>query len=384
MFCTHCGAQLEDGARFCTECGAELGAREQLEAARPRFCTECGAELVADALHCVACGAAVGAMGVEPEPATQAFPVAASAVGSETFSLQEAPAAAPKPASHKTALIAAGCAVAAVAVAVGLFVLMDPLGMRRASGADSGDEAASITEAGSGGASSESADSVFGVPDGENGSSAADESEETTEPEGTAEPSSDELFEALGVTTSIQSSMCHGAKATANQKYIVLHETGIQGSPQDSASNLAGQGGSGMHFIIGRDGGILQCVPLDQIAHHAGAGDVGNNALYGVEISGDDTVGTSSYDLTQADYGMNSYSIGIQLMHTSGEEYSEGQLQALDGLVAYIDAYYAEQGVAEKSAIIDHKAWRTGCEDMSAEFSSYLAAYQDHRTHESV
>ncbi len=76
---------------------------------------------------------------------------------------------------------------------------------------------------------------------------------------------------------------------------------------------------------------------------------------------------------------MNSYSIGIEMIHdgSTGEGYPEEQLEALDGLIAYIDAYYGFP-----SAIIDHKAWRSGNSDTSAEFSWYLSNYQQYRTHD--
>ena len=77
---------------------------------------------------------------------------------------------------------------------------------------------------------------------------------------------------------------------------------------------------------------------------------------------------------------MNSYSVGIELVHVGGEgDYPTVQLQALDDLIAYIDAYYGFESV-----IIDHKAWRTGNSDTSLEFAEYLANYQDHRTHGAV
>ena len=111
--------------------------------------------------------------------------------------------------------------------------------------------------------------------------------------------------------------------------------------------------GVAAHFVINKDGSIVQCVPLDSITHHAGFGDTGHNEAYGVEDeSRDDKEGTTSIGSSFADYGMNSYSIGI-------------------------DAYYGFE-----SEIIDHKAWRTGNSDTSPEFAEYLANYQDHRTHD--
>ena len=65
------------------------------------------------------------------------------------------------------------------------------------------------------------------------------------------------------------------------------------------------------------------------------------------------------------------------MVHVGGSgDYPAAQLEALDGLIAYIDAYYGFE-----STIIDHKAWRTGNSDTSPEFANYLANYQDHRTH---
>ena len=64
-------------------------------------------------------------------------------------------------------------------------------------------------------------------------------------------------------------------------------------------------------------------------------------------------------------------------MEQGGEgDYPEAQLEALDGLIAYIDSYYGFE-----SEIIDHKAWRSGNSDTSEEFSAYLENYQERRRH---
>ena len=69
--------------------------------------------------------------------------------------------------------------------------------------------------------------------------------------------------------------------------------------------------------------------------------------------------------------------MGIELVHRGGEgDYPEAQLEALDGLIAYIDSYYGFE-----SEIIDHKAWRSGNSDTSEEFSAYLENYQERRRH---
>lgn len=129
---------------------------------------------------------------------------------------------------------------------------------------------------------------------------------------------------------------------------------------------------------MNKDGSIVQCVDMDVIAHHAGFGDTGNNARYGVsDESRDDKVGTKAIGNGFADYGMNSFSIGIEMVHVGGSgDYPAAQLEALDALIAYIDAYYGNE-----SQIIDHKAWRSGNSDTSPEFATYLENYQNRRKH---
>ena len=204
--------------------------------------------------------------------------------------------------------------------------------------------------------------------------------EDAAEGDDAAETSADALWAALDITTDFRESFVHGEKGARYQKYIVLHDTEGTGDAAsvidwwDSNGNLIAA-----HFVVNTDGSIVQCVPLDSIAHHAGFGDTGHNELYGVEDeSRDDKLGTTSIGSSYADYGMNSYSIGIELVHVGGSgDYPAAQLEALDALIAYIDAYYGFE-----SDIIDHKAWRTSNSDTSGEFATYLANYQDHRTHD--
>ena len=95
-------------------------------------------------------------------------------------------------------------------------------------------------------------------------------------------------------------------------------------------------------------------------------------------VPNDDMVGATPIGSSFADYGMNAWSVGIELVHVGGSgDYPPEQLEALDRLVAYIDAYYGFE-----SEITDHKAWRSGNSDTSPEFAGYLANYQDHRTHD--
>lgn len=183
----------------------------------------------------------------------------------------------------------------------------------------------------------------------------------------------------LRITEDYRSGFNHGIKNREHQKYIVLHDTEVNASAKAILNSWQNTGAFvAAHFIVEKDGSILQVLPLDAIAHHAGFGDTGHNALYGVtDESRDDKRGTVPIGSWARDYGMNSYSIGIEMVHVSGSGgYPAVQLEAVDGLIAYIDAYYAFE-----SRIIDHKAWRSGNSDTSAEFAGYLSNYQKYRKH---
>lgn len=188
------------------------------------------------------------------------------------------------------------------------------------------------------------------------------------------------LRASLNLTEDYRAAFDHGEKGSAHQKYIVLHDTEgtADGASVVAAWDAAGAG-IAAHFVVNKDGSIVQCVDMDRIAHHAGFGDTGHNEEYGVtDDSRDDKRGQKTPPSWAHDYGMNSYSVGIELVHVGGSgNYPSAQLDALDALIAYIDAYYGFE-----SEIIDHKAWRTGNSDTSAEFAAYLANYQDHRTHD--
>lgn len=207
-----------------------------------------------------------------------------------------------------------------------------------------------------------------------------EEKSEEAATEKPAGPDPDALRAELSITEDYRDSFIHGEKGAEFQKYIVLHDTEGEGSAAGVVDYWDSNGsGVAAHFIINKDGSIVQCVPLDAITHHAGFGDTGHNEKYGVEDeSRDDKEGTTSIGSNFADYGMNSYSVGIEMVHVGGSgDYPEAQLEALDGLIAYIDAYYGFE-----STIIDHKAWRSGNSDTSAEFAEYFENYKDHRTHD--
>lgn len=240
-------------------------------------------------------------------------------------------------------------------------------------------EASDVDYESSSAASSSAASSSASSAAESSSSAAAAEDEAADEQSGAQAANADDLRSQLSITEDYRASFVHGDKGAEFQKYIVLHDTEGEGEASGVVDYWDGNGaGVAAHFIINKDGSIVQCVPLDKITHHAGYGDTGHNAQYGVEDeSRDDFVGTVPIGDWAADYGMNSYSVGIEMVHVGGSgDYPEEQLAALDNLIAYIDAYYGFE-----SEIIDHKAWRTGNSDTSPEFAGYLANYQDHRTH---
>ena len=197
----------------------------------------------------------------------------------------------------------------------------------------------------------------------------------------TKTPTVAEMRDKCNITEDYRESFQHGEKSRSMQKYIVLHDTESADSAKEIV-NTWDENGTGVaaHFIIDRDGSVVQCVPLDEITHHAGYGENGHNDMFGVgDESHDDKVGTTSIGSDYSDYGMNSHSIGIEICHEGGKEnYTEAQLESLDNVISYVDAYYDGDG----GKIIDHKMWRTTNCDTSAEFSDYLQNYQNSRSHD--
>ena len=103
-----------------------------------------------------------------------------------------------------------------------------------------------------------------------------------------------QAYAKLNLSKDFRSSLTHGPKPAANQKYIVLHDTEGDGSAANVVSGWDANGkGVAAQFVVNKDGSIVQCVDIDQIAHHSGFGDTGHNALYGVVEDGrDDMAGT--------------------------------------------------------------------------------------------
>lgn len=188
---------------------------------------------------------------------------------------------------------------------------------------------------------------------------------------------------SLNIQTALFESFAHGDKGARYQKYIMLHDTEEMSGPWGIVDLWRRRNNQQVatHFVVGRDGSIVQCVPLDQIAYHAGGTSKGSNARFGIVEDGRDGVqGSGRYDRA-----MNSWSVGIEICHvgTTGTgyeiepDYPAAQLEALDRLIAYIDAYYGFQ-----SPIIQHKDWALGNPDCSVEFDRYFANYQQTRTHD--
>ena len=197
--------------------------------------------------------------------------------------------------------------------------------------------------------------------------------------DGGSAPNHAQLRARLHIQEEFHAEFAHGEKGAAYQRWIVLHDTEGEGAAINVVTwwLMTGEGVA-THFVVGRDGTIVQCVPLDQIAHHAGVGNKECEERFGVADSPrDDAYGEPNPYPWPVGRGMNAWSVGIELVHRGGGlPYTEAQLTALDGLIAYIDAYYGFE-----SGITDHKAWRIGNSDTSPEFAAYLRNYQDHRTY---
>lgn len=114
-------------------------------------------------------------------------------------------------------------------------------------------------------------------------------------------------------------------------KYIVLHSTEsttVTDTPETTATYFINDAADSAdaHFVVGRDGSIVQVIPLDKVAWHAGKGTEAMQQKFGVDA-------------------MNNYSIGIEICHDgeatdsngNKDKYTEEQLQAVSDLIAYID-----------------------------------------------
>lgn len=102
-----------------------------------------------------------------------------------------------------------------------------------------------------------------------------------------AKPTASELRAKLDITEDYRSDFNHGKKGASYQKYIVLHDTEVDSSAASIVNSWESSGNKvASQFIVNKDGSIVQCVPMDAIAHHAGYGDAGHNSEYGVPEDG--------------------------------------------------------------------------------------------------
>lgn len=182
-------------------------------------------------------------------------------------------------------------------------------------------------------------------------------------------------------------SFIHGTKKAGQQRYIMLHDTEGGGTPENVVYGWRNDNGGTVaaHFVVGRDGSVVQTAKLKRILHHAGYGGTGSYDNYDKKFgvgknngkgTGDDLRGQVPW-AGYTSYGMNSYSIGIEMVHVGGQDYPAAQLKAVDKVIAYIDKAYGGYG----GKIIDHKTWRPGNSDCDVNFTTYLKNYQKYRKH---
>jgi hypothetical protein len=105
---------------------------------------------------------------------------------------------------------------------------------------------------------------------------------------------------------------------------LVLHSTGDKAG-QDSTDGPVSwlcnpNAKASAHFVVGRDGSVMQLVPMDRAAWHAGI---------------------SSWDGRKVGRSVNAFSIGIEMEHVDGvENWPETQLQAVIALTQVIRTAY--------------------------------------------
>lgn len=168
-----------------------------------------------------------------------------------------------------------------------------------------------------------------------------------------------------GMTVKVLHQMEHGYKSPYYQRCIVMHDTEEHRSFDSWGRNWISRGGVGTQFMVSRTGKIRQYASMNQICWHAGGATYArlNKKFNVVEY------------LSGAGSAMNQCSIGIEMDHVPGEDYPEAQLDAVDRLIAYIDAYYGYP-----CTIIQHKDYRLINSDCSKEFVPYLRHLKKYRT----
>jgi N-acetyl-anhydromuramyl-L-alanine amidase AmpD len=170
-----------------------------------------------------------------------------------------------------------------------------------------------------------------------------------------------------------KSSFCHGDMPADKVKYIVLHDTQGKTDAASTIIDAMDANGNGVpHFVIDKSGTVYGLVPINKITHHAAPANEGANGTFSIEEERDDKKDIE-LDEEKQDYAMNAWSIGISLVHDSGN-YPAEQLNALDSLIAYID-----KQVGSKPSIITHKEWATDKTDCDSTLP--IGKYKESRNH---
>lgn len=110
-------------------------------------------------------------------------------------------------------------------------------------------------------------------------------------------------------------------------QYLVIHYTAAKTANSAISWMLSKEGGVSAHIHIARDGKVVQLVPFNIKAWHAGA--------------------SSWKGLT----GLNSYSIGIELQNDSAEDYTVKQLEVAAEISKSIVSKYSLKDIVGHSDI---------------------------------
>jgi RNA polymerase subunit RPABC4/transcription elongation factor Spt4 len=131
MFCKHCGAQIEEGAKFCPNCGQAISASAAvkpepvIENPAELRCVFCGNLLKEGAQFCENCGAAVTAV---PAPLQQVQVVPIQAAQQQGALSYRQAALQPQSKSGMTALLVLSIIAPIVYVVYVVFILADGYG----------------------------------------------------------------------------------------------------------------------------------------------------------------------------------------------------------------------------------------------------------------
>lgn len=106
-------------------------------------------------------------------------------------------------------------------------------------------------------------------------------------------------------------------------------------------------------FIIGMDGEIIQCMPIDEVAYHAGSSQVDPDSGKIYTDLARKLLGTQYCGLQ---YTPNHATIGIELCHKDWQgEFSDKTLDSLVELTAWLFDEYKPTLIDPKKQILTHK-----------------------------